>query len=298
MQAGTVKELAFFNQLHPLTVAIYFINLFALLLMFNHLLVALGLFGLVLLLCCWYFDRHKIKSLVIGSCSLMAMIIVFNVLLNQSGTRILWQFQWGAFHFQLTETALIYGNAMALLLGGMILTFVLFNGIVTTPKLSYLLFPVVPRLAMLLIISLRFVDLFIQKMQRLVMLQKTRNVVVSEGSFRERLQKVGQLMRIILVDAVSGAMETATLMEARGFGVTKRSHYQRFHYRLADTGFLLMSLVVFSLILFLRWQGCGWTNDVTQLRWLSQSDWQLLGLIGLYCLLPLVGEGGYRLWEN
>lgn len=298
MYAGTVNELNFFNQLHPFTVAVYFVGLFSLLLMFNHLLLGIGMFGVILGVCSWYFDTHKIRQLLIGSLSLMGMIVLFNLLLNQTGTVVLWQVKWGVIDFRLTQTAVIYGLTMALLLGSMIITFILFNGIITTPKLSYLLFPIVPRLAMLMIISLRFVDLFIQKMQRLAMFQKTRGVVLTEGNFKQRLLKMGQLMRIILVDTISEAMETATLMEARGFGVTKRSQYQRFHFRVMDWLFLTISAAIFGVIVTFRVKGYGWTNDVTQLTWVASQDWLLFGLIAGFCLLPLCGEGGYRLWEN
>ncbi|MCF7522440.1 hypothetical protein L3X07_01735 [Levilactobacillus brevis] len=79
---------------------------------------------------------------------MMILIWGLNVLLNQTGP-VWWQWSVGPLTFRLTKTAVLYGGTMALSLGGMILAFVWFNQIMTTPKLSYLLFPVVPRLAML-----------------------------------------------------------------------------------------------------------------------------------------------------
>lgn len=298
MQAGIISELSFLNQLHPLTAIIYFIELFALLLLFNHFILMAGMLIAILGVCSWYFDAHKVRQLIIGSSSLMAMIILFNVLLNQTGNHVLWRWQLGSVQFRLTETAIIYGLTMACSLGAMVVTFVLFNGVITIPKLSYLLFPVVPRLAMLLTISLRLVDLFIQKMKRLVMFQKNRNVIVSEGDFRQRLSKLGQLFRIILIASVSDAMETAVLMEARGFGTKKRSQYQRFHFQAMDGLFLGASVALFSVIVLLRVYGWGWTSDVVQLQWQLQHDWLLTGLLVGFIGLPLLGEGSYRIWTN
>lgn len=298
MQAGTINPLSFFNQLHPLTVLVYFVELFILLLLFNHLIVTVGLLIAVLGLCSYYFDWIKVWHLFVGSSSLMFLVIIFNLLLNQQGTQVLWQVKWKWLQFRLMESATIYGLTMACSLGAMIVTFVLLNGVLTTPKLSFLLFPIVPRLAMLLTISLRLVDLFIQQIKRLVRLQKTRNLVVSEGTLRQRLEKMGRLLRIMLVTAVSNAMETAILMEARGFGTHKRTQYQRFHFRLVDDLCISLTLVWFALIIILRLLGWGWTSDVTQLVWGTGQDWLLLILSGSLTLLPLLGEGGYRLCAN
>ncbi|MFD1454602.1 energy-coupling factor transporter transmembrane component T [Levilactobacillus lanxiensis] len=298
MRVGIFDELNFFSRLHPLTATIYFVELFVLLLVFNHLLVTGVLFVGLAVLCSWYFSRQKVWGTLKGVGSLMLMIFVFNVILNQTGTKTLWSWQLGSWTFRITQTATLYGVTMALSLGGMILAFVLFNGVITTPKLSYLLFPVVPRLAMLLTISLRMVNLFTQKFRRLLMLQKTRNVVLSEGSWRERLQKTGRLLRILLIDSVSSAMETAVLMEARGFGAKKRSHYQTFRWQTMDGWFIVGSLVIFSLTIILRFQGWGWTGDVTRFTILGSHDgWLLLPLLA-FVGLPLVGEGGYKLCEN
>lgn len=297
MRVGIFDELTFFSRLHPLVAAIYFVELFTLLLIFNHLVLTLALFVGLCGLCGWYFDRQKVWRTLKGVGSLMAMIWLFNVILNQTG-RPLWVGHLGSFTVRITQTAVLYGVTMALSLGGMILAFVLFNGVITTPKLSYLLFPVVPRLAMLLTISLRMVNLFTQKFRRLVMLQKTRGIVVSEGAWRGRLQKTGQLLRILLIDSVSAAMETAVLMEARGFGAKKRSHYQTFRWQAMDAVFGVVSLLVFAIIVGLRLHGWGWTGDITQFGVLGSGDWWA-GLIMIgFINLPLMGEVGYRLCEN
>ncbi|GEB74893.1 hypothetical protein LBR04_16320 [Levilactobacillus brevis] len=227
----------------------------------------------------------------------MILIWGLNVLLNQTGP-VWWQWSVGPLTFRLTKTAVLYGGTMALSLGGMILAFVWFNQIMTTPKLSYLLFPVVPRLAMLLTISLRMVHLFTVKFRRLVMLQKTRNVVVSEGSWRQRLQQTGQFLRILLIDSVSSAMETAVLMEARGFGAHKRSHYRTFRWTTVDTVFTVGSVGLFAISLYLRFLGWGWTTDVRQFLWWQKTDGWFVLPLAIFLGVPVIGEVGYRLCQN
>ncbi|AKP65377.1 cobalt ABC transporter permease [Levilactobacillus koreensis] len=298
VNVGTLASTSFFSQVHPAVVAVYFIELFALLLVFNHLILAIALFSGLLAISCWYFSRQRIVSVLKGIGSLMAVIVLFNLLLNQNGRGVLWRLTLGPVTFRLTRTGLLYGCTMAILLGAMILAFILFNGILTTPKLSYLLFPIVPRLAMLLTISLRLVSLFTQKFRRLVMLQKTRGIVVTEGSWRQRIQKTGRLMRILLIDSVSSAMETAVLMEARGFGAHKRSHYQTYSWQPLDVIFGTCGLLLFGLIISFRWRGFGWTTNVYQMTAGSSADWWLVLPLLVFVGLPVLGEGMYRLWEN
>lgn len=298
MQAGVVNELSFISQLHPLTVMGYFIELFTLLLLFNHLILVIGILISLIGVCSCYFDSQKVRRLLVSSLSFMGIIFAFNLVLNQTGRRLIWQWHFMNWEFNLTESGVIYGLTMALSLGAMIIAFVWFNGVMTIPKISYILFPVVPRLAMLLTISLRLVDLFVQKMERLVMLQKNRNIIISEGSFRQRLKSTGQLLRIVLIDGVSDSMGTAVLMEARGFGVRKRSQYQRFCFQIADGIFLGVATGLFGLLLLARLQGWGWTSDVVMVQWQHVHDWSLVGLLIIFIGLPLIGEGGYRLWAN
>ena len=295
---GTVKSTTFFSQVHPLVSILYFVGLFTLLLTFNHLLLIGTLFVSVFLLSGWYFSFHRLLTFLKGIVTLMIVIVLFNLILNQNGRGLLWQWSLGVVNLRITRTGFLYGCTMALSLGAMIVAFVLFNGIVTTPKLSYLLFPVVPRLAMLLTISLRLVSLFIQKFRRLAMFQKTRGIILSEGNWRQRIRKTGRLLRILFIDSVSSAMETAVLMEARGFGARKRSHYQSYAWQRADIIFSGGLISLFAVILMCRWQGWGWTGDVYQFTAIAHTDWWLvLPLLG-FVNLPLLGEGMYRLWEN
>ncbi|MCF7522439.1 energy-coupling factor transporter transmembrane protein EcfT [Levilactobacillus brevis] len=142
------------------------------------------------------------------------------------------------------------------------------------------------------------VHLFTVKFRRLVMLQKTRNVVVSEGSWRQRLQKTGQFLRILLIDSVSSAMETAVLMEARGFGAHKRSHYRTFRWTTVDTVFTVGSVGLFAISLYLRFLGWGWTTDVRQFLWWQKTDGWFVLPLAIFLGVPVIGEVGYRLCQN
>ncbi|MDN6114455.1 MAG: energy-coupling factor transporter transmembrane protein EcfT, partial [Enterobacterales bacterium] len=94
--------------------------------------------------------------------------------------------------------------------------------------------PIAPRLAVLVTISFTLVTSFTDRLKRILRLQKTRNVDVVNGSLKTRTQKTLHIFEILLQDALSSTMETANLMDARGFGVAKRTHYRSYHWQFSD----------------------------------------------------------------
>ncbi|WP_367296180.1 energy-coupling factor transporter transmembrane component T [Levilactobacillus yonginensis] len=297
MQTVDIQSNQFLGQCHPLALVLYFGELFTGLLLFNHVLIT-GLFFLALCgLCSWYFGSRTVWRLVRSVLSLMGLILVLNILLNHSGASW-WQITIGTWHWGVSQVGVLYGATMALSLGGMIMAFMLFNGCVTTSQLRALLNPVAPRLAMLLTLAIRFVNLFIQQFRRLILLQRTRGSVVTAGPWRQRLTKTGSLLRVLLLGSISRAMETAILMEARGYGGRQHSQYRHYRWRLADTLFTLMASGLFVMVLGLRVRGWGITMNVRDLPGILATDWWVVGAASLLVGLPLIGEGLYRLCQN
>ncbi|MGX6428731.1 energy-coupling factor transporter transmembrane component T [Levilactobacillus yonginensis] len=297
MQSIGTQSSQFLGQRHPLALVLYFGELFTGLLLFNHILIT-GLFFLGLCgSCCWYFGSRTVWRLVRSVLSLMGLILLLNILLSHSGASW-WQFTLGTWHWSVSRVGVLYGATMALSLGGMIMAFVLFNGCVTASQLRALLNPVAPRLAMLLTLAIRFVNLFSQQFRRLLRLQRTRGMVVTAGPWRQRLTKTGSLLRVLLLGSISRAMETAILMEARGYGGRQRSQYRHYHWRLADTLFTLVASGLFLVILGLRLRGWGVTPNVHSLPSILATDWWVAGVVSLVVGLPFIGEGIYRLCQN
>ncbi|MFC6206878.1 energy-coupling factor transporter transmembrane component T [Levilactobacillus tongjiangensis] len=297
MQLIETQSSQFLGQCHPLALVLYFGELFTGLLLFNHILIT-GLFFLGLCgLCCWYFGGRAVWRVVRSVLSLMGLILFLNILLNRAGVSW-WQFTLGTWHWEVSRVGVLYGATMALSLGGMVMAFVLFNGCVTASQLRALLNPVAPRLAMLLTLAIRFVNLFIQQFRRLLLLQRTRGLVVTAGPWRHRLTETGNLLRVLLLGSISRAMETAILMEARGYGGRHRSQYQHYRWRLADTSFTLVAGGMFVVILGLRVHGWGVTPNIYSLPGVLATDWWVAGVASLVVGLPLIGEGLYRLCQN
>lgn len=292
-------QMTFFSQVHPVASTIYFAELMVCLLLFNHVTVALAeIVGLIV--CGFYYlgKRSMTQQLKFAS-SFLILILFFNTLLNQKFQPILWQFHWGFLTYRFSYSAFLYGVAMALVLISMLFIFALLNVILTPNRLIYVFSPIAPRLAMLVSISFSLVANFILKFKRLITLQKTRNLDVSSGSLLTRTTKVLHIFEIMLQDSLSSAMETANLMDARGFGATKRTHYRSYHWQSSDLVFISFSSLLLLMIVYIRFLNFGWSRSVANFtNVFHPADLLPIGFLLVLFLLPILSEGIYRACTN
>lgn len=292
-------RMTFFYQLHPAAAAVYFLEVIIALLLFNHVAVAVaGLVGLTMT-SLTYLGRSTVWRQFKMNFILFLTIVLFNCLLNQHFGPTLWQLPIGSLTFKLTLPALGYGIVMGLMLVDMLMTFGLLNVILPANKLVYVFSPVAPKLGLLVVISANLVKVFVRNFRQLSMLQKTRNIDLAAGSVPVRVKNGGRLLQILLEDSLASGMETARLMDARGFGAVKRTHYHTYRWQGTDWLFLILTGFTFAGVVVARANRIGWSGSVTQFTTIWQgSDFLGVGLFSLILVLPLIAEGVYRLWTN
>lgn len=292
-------RMSFFYRVHPAAAAIYFLEVIIALLLFNHPSVAVfGFVGLTVT-SLLYLGRLAVWRQLKMSLFLFVTIVLFNCLLNQRFGPILWRFTIGSLTFKLTAPALLYGAVMGLMLVEMLMAFGLLNVILPPNKLVYVFSAVTPKIGLLVVISANLVKSFVRNFHKLSMLQRTRNVDLTSGSLVLRVKNGGRLLQILLEDSLASGMETARLMDARGFGAGKRSHYHTYHWHLTDWIFLGVSVLIFLGIIAARINQMGWSNSVAQFStfWLTGDTVGVALLVGIL-IFPMVAEGVYRLWTN
>ncbi|GHP13350.1 hypothetical protein YK48G_07750 [Lentilactobacillus fungorum] len=292
-------QMTFFSQVHPVASTIYFAELMTCLLLFNHVGVALTeVIGLTI--CGFYYlgKKSMIGQLKFAA-SFLIMILFFNTLLNQKFHPILWQFHWGFLTYKFSYAAFLYGLAMALILIAMLFVFALLNQILTPSRLIYVFSPIAPRLAMLVSISFTLVANFILRFKKLLILQRTRNLDTTSGSLMTRIKKILHLFEIMLQDSLSSAMETANLMDARGFGAAKRSHYRSYHWQVSDWIFIGLSSLLLLNMIIIRLLKFGWSRSVTNFTVAFRfADSLPIVFLLIFFLLPILSEGVYRACQN
>lgn len=283
------------SSMHPITSFCYYVGVLLLSMLFLHpvflLLELVLLVGMNLM----QGNGSAMLKMFKGIWPFMLAILVINPLLNHRGTHFLFYIG----NNPITLEAVSYGLLMALSFCGVMLLFISYNSILTTHKFLYLFSRLSPQLALLTMITIRFVPLFIRRLTTITTIQKTRGIQLESGTLKERATNGIHLIEILLTSSLEDALQTADSMEARGYGVTKRTSYLSYAFSIRDG----MSLVVGSLIMLICLYGSqqGYGSLIiypTLTSWEITGfyNWFLLGLSISFISYPLLLEGGEELW--
>jgi energy-coupling factor transport system permease protein len=128
-----------------------------------------------------------------------------------------------------------------------------------TDGIEYLLAPLkkvkfpVHELALMMSISLRFIPTLMQETDKIMKAQIARGVEFTSGPFKERLKAIIPLLIPLFISSFKRAEELAIAMEARGYrGGEGRTKYRQLNWTIADTGMILLLVVVTALLIIFR----------------------------------------------
>lgn len=168
--------------------------------------------------------RAQIPALLLLLVSALA-----NPLFVHSGTTVLFVLN----HNPITLEAFYYGLALGGVIVGVLYWFRSFQQIMTSDKLLYIFGSAFPKLTLILSIALRYIPLF--KAQS----TKIRSAQKGLGLFREetavdRIRGELRIFSILVTWALENGIITADSMEARGYGIRRRTRFALFHFYLRD----------------------------------------------------------------
>lgn len=149
----------------------------------------------------------------------------------------------------ITLEAVCYGLAAAGMIIGVMYWFRCFSHIMTSDKLMYLLGSFSPRLALLLSMTLRYVPLFgiqakkVQQSQRGLGLYREDNIA-------DRLLGGLRVFSVMVTWTLENGIVTADSMTARGYGLTRRTHFSLFRLTRQDVLLLVSALILTGLTLW------------------------------------------------
>lgn len=222
-------------------------------------------------------------------------IAVLNPLFSHRGRIILFYFM----DQPITLEAVMYGVTMMLSLIAILLAFLSYNIVVTTPKFMYLFSAIAPKSSLLTLMTLRFVPLFKRRLRQISLIQSTKGISVKQGSLRKRMKDGMLLLRILLTWSLEEALQTADSMKARGYGVGRRTAYVVYRMDRRDwTVFAGISFAAF-LCIFCWLRGYGVMQIYPRLVPLSFSPAEAFqyGCFCLFLLIPIGTEWlGRRVW--
>ncbi|EJS69817.1 energy-coupling factor transporter transmembrane protein EcfT [Bacillus cereus] len=283
-----------FSSLHPFVSFFYYIGVMILCMMCLHPLFLIGAIILIVIINMMQGNGEKIRKMLPSTIIFFFMVIVFNSLLTHRGATTL--FWLGDSRIKLE--AIMFGLVMGLLLVAVMFTFASYNDIISSHKFLYLFSRISPKVALLTMITVRFVPLFIRRLQKITLVQKTKGVQVDSGSIVERVKNGMQLLQVLLICSLEDALQTADSMQARGFGVTKRTTYIRYRMERRDwyTLSYLMILFIFAVILSSYGGGKLIIYPKVESILFQQYDGMMFVVFTMFISLPIMMEGREWIW--
>ena len=132
-----------------------------------------------------------------------------------------------------TLEAFVYGAAIAVTVIGAMLWCKCYSAVMTSDKFLWLFARVIPKLALVLSMALRFLPMLRRQMKQVKTAQKTMGLYSARGVV-DRIRSTGRVFLAVIGWALENAMETAASMRARGYGTGKRTNFSIFRFTARD----------------------------------------------------------------
>ncbi|AWC32976.1 energy-coupling factor transporter transmembrane component T [Bacillus cytotoxicus] len=283
-----------FSSLHPFVNFIYYIGVMILCMVCLHPLFLMSAIILLLILNIMQGNGEKIRKMLPSTLLFFLLIIALNALFTHRGATTL--FRLG--DNRITFEACMYGIVMGLSLIAIMFTFTSYNDTISSHKFLYLFSRISPKVALLMMITVRFVPLFIRRLRQITLVQKTKGVQLDSGSLTERLKNGMKLLQVLLVCSLEEALQTADSMQARGFGITKRSTYIRYRMAKQDWFVVIYFIIVLLVCCLFSFYGAGKLLIYPRVETIlfQQYDGIQFVLFILFISLPIMMEGREWIW--
>lgn len=273
-----------FSEYDPIVAAVYFLTVAGAAMFCNYPpLTALTLLGGVL------------YSIVLKSSGkthfyffmLFTVLALANPLVSHNGVTVLFVMN----DNPVTLEALLYGINSAAMIIGVLYWFRCFTKIMTSDKLLYITGSLSPKLSLVISMSLRFVPLFRKQWGKVRDAQKAMGLFNGDNIIDD-IKGNMRIFSIIITWALENGIATADSMEARGYGVCRRSHFSNFRMCRSDIILLVTELGLFGVCASAI--GAG-RMDISFYPAISCGKTGVLGMAGLVCygilvMLPVIIE--------
>ncbi|MFN3328724.1 MAG: energy-coupling factor transporter transmembrane component T, partial [Fervidobacterium pennivorans] len=105
---------------------------------------------------------------------------------------------------------------------------------------------------MMLSISIRFIPVLLDETDRIIKAQLARGAKYQEKGLRNKLSAITSIVIPLLVSSLRKAEELSLALQARKYGLVRRTHYYTLHWRKLDTIYILLNAVVMASIMFFK----------------------------------------------
>ena len=250
---------------HPIVNLLYFVSIIGFSMVFMHP-VFLGI----------SFISSAIYGIYLyGKKSLMAMLFLLpmllitaglNPLFNHAGATIIGFLPNGN---PITLESTLFGIGSSVMLVTVIIWFACLNAVLTSDKIVYLFGRIIPALALILSMSLRFVPRFIEQIKIIANAQYGIGRDIRSGSIFSKAKNGIKILSIVITWALENSIETADSMSGRGYGLKGRTAFSIFKFDKRD-GYAFL-YILFCIIVVIT----GAVSGVYRFRYFPtiQGEW-------------------------
>lgn len=194
----------------------------------------------------------------------------------------------------ITLESFVYGAVSGTMIAALLLLSRLFTRYMTSERIHTLFGVFSPRIALFFSMTLRFIPRLREKAASIRLAQRSLGKV-REGGMVDSIRSAARVFSVLVDWSLENGIVTADSMASRGYGVTRRTSYTVYRFRVRDALFLCLTVVLSAVpvcgICF-GWIGFRWYPAIVAPAWsvgrvLSYSTYAIL------CILP----GLLRLWE-
>ncbi len=233
-----------FGRLHPVPALIYFLSvIFITMFSSEPVILAVSLVGGALFCACVQ-SAKQTRSDIGFYFPLFVLISVTNPLFSHDGVTPLFFMNGNP----VTLEAVFYGVDIAAMMIAVLIWCKCFSVVMTTDKTLYLLGGAVPKLSLVLSVSLRYIPLMKKKLRQIKDAQ-TAMGYYSESGFTAKLMSSARIFSALVTWSLENAVSVGASMKARGYGAAKRTNFSLFRFTAADgaftVAFVLLSAAAF-----------------------------------------------------
>lgn len=231
---------------HPLILFIYFISILVFLVTLTNPVFVVTGFGAWLFYVLLLLRFKEFLKVIFYSIPMILFIALINPLFYHEGNTPLLYIN----DTPITLEALLYGVFTGVMILSLIYVFKAFDRCIDSHKFIYLFGRIIPTLALMITMIMRFIPYFNRKLKIITQTQATMGVSTSQGSFKSRLQSGSNILSVLVSYSLESTVDTADSMKARGYGLKGKTHYNSYVITARDI-ILLAFVLAFDIFFFI-----------------------------------------------
>ncbi len=190
--------------------------------------------------------KKFIKIFSIFALPVLLLSTLINMYTNQGGDTILFQIGYRP----ITWEAMAYGFTNGLMFSAVLMWFYSYNSIVTSDKFLYVFGKIIPTLALVFSMVLRFVPLFARRAKLIGTGQKCIGKDMGTGTSKEKIRHGVKILSIMVSWSLENSIDTSDSMKARGYGLKGRTSYNNFYFSRRDIfyGSIMLILLILTFV--------------------------------------------------